>query len=137
MYKEKRFDVRLCSEAVKEYKKLDKSVLDIVNSAIDDLESRADQVGKILRNNANTKLAGCREKKLRDAGIRIVYKITNETVDILQIVYILTIEKRNDNYVFKIADKRNIKFKKLSKDLRIKHLVKCDNWSNINGKDNN
>lgn len=132
MAKERRFDVRLAPEALKEYNSLDNSVLDIVNNAIDDLEVRADEVGKLLRNNANTKLAGCRKKKLRDAGIRIVYRITNETVDVLRIVYVLTIERRSNDFVFKVADNRNKIFKKLSNEQRIKHLTKCDNWPSIN-----
>lgn len=132
MAQERRFDVRLSPEALKEYESLDNSVLDIVNNAIDDLEVRADETGKLLRNNANTKLAGCREKKLRDAGIRIVYRITNETVDVLRIVYVLTIEKRSNDFVFKVADNRNKTFKKLSNEQRINHLTKCNNWPNIN-----
>lgn len=132
MAENRRFDVRLSPEALKEYESLDNSVLDIVNNAIDDLEVRADEVGKPLGNNANTKLAGCKEKKLRDAGIRIVYRITNETVDVLRIVYILTIEKRSNDFVFKVADNRNKTFKKFSNEQRIKHLTKCDNWPNIN-----
>lgn len=132
MAKDIRFDVRLSPEALKEYNSLDNSVLDIVNNAIDDLELRADETGKVLRNNTDTKLAGCKEKKLRDAGIRIVYRITNETVDVLRIVYVLTIEKRSNDFVFKVADKRNINLKNLSNEQRIKHLIKCSNWPNIN-----
>lgn len=127
-----RFDVRLSPEALKEYNSLDNSVLDIVNNAIDDLELRADETGKTLRNNADTKLAGCKEKKLRDAGIRIVYRITNQTVDVLRIVYVLTIEKRSNDFVFKVANNRNTRFKNLSNEQRIKHLTKCNDWPNIN-----
>jgi mRNA-degrading endonuclease RelE of RelBE toxin-antitoxin system len=43
----------------------------IVNKKLDDLEERADEIGKLLSGN----LAGCREIKLRDAGIRILYRI--------------------------------------------------------------
>lgn len=132
MAKDRRFDVRLSPEALKEYNSLDNSVLDIVNNAIDDLELRADETGKTLRNNTDTKLAGCKEKKLRDAGIRIVYRITNETVDVLRIVYVLTIEKRSNDFVFKVADNRNAKFKNMSKELRIKHLTKCNDWPTVN-----
>ncbi|NSJ93086.1 hypothetical protein G7A79_28975, partial [Coprococcus sp. MSK.21.13] len=78
MNSQKRFEVRFHPDAVKEYKKLDGSVLKMVNKSIDELELRADETGKILRNNKSTKLAGCKEKKLKDAGIRIIFKITNE-----------------------------------------------------------
>jgi mRNA-degrading endonuclease RelE of RelBE toxin-antitoxin system len=43
----------------------------IVNKKLDDLEERADEIGKLLSGN----LAGCREIKLRDVGIRIFYRI--------------------------------------------------------------
>lgn len=88
MMREERFDVRLDPDARKEYEQLDGAVLDIVNDAIDELMYRADEIGKNLSIFQNTKLAGCKEIKLRDAGIRIVYRITNEVVDVLQIVYV-------------------------------------------------
>ncbi len=43
---EKKFDVRFDPDALKEYRKLDKSVLPIVNKVIDELEYRADEIGK-------------------------------------------------------------------------------------------
>ena len=131
MTQDKRFDVRLSPEALNEYRSLDNSVLNIVNTAIDDLEVRADEVGKPLRNNANTKLAGCKEKKLRDAGIRIVYRITNEKVDVLRIVYVLSIEKRSNDFVFKVANTRNKNFKSLSNERRIEYLRRCSIWPTI------
>jgi mRNA interferase RelE/StbE len=101
-----RFDIRFDEDAEKEYNKLDNSVLGIVNKAIDELAYRADEVGKKINNYSNTKLAGCKEIKLRDAGIRIVFRITNETVEVLRVVYILAIERRSQDLVFKIADRR-------------------------------
>ena len=83
MPEERRFDVRLDPDALREYNKLDNSILEVVNKQIDELELRADEVGKILENNNSTKLAGCREIKLKNAGLRIVYKITNRTVEVL------------------------------------------------------
>jgi mRNA interferase RelE/StbE len=84
---EERFDIRFDVDAEKEYLQLDNSVLSVVNAAIDELVYRADEVGKSLGNHSNTKLAGCKEIKLRNAGIRIIFRITNESVDILRIVY--------------------------------------------------
>lgn len=129
MTEEKRFEIKLDPDALKEYLKIDDSVIEIVDKAIEDLEYRADVVGTILRNNSSTKLAGCKEKKLRDAGIRIVFKVTEDRVDILHIVYILTIEKRSNDSVFKIAHKRNVKIKQLSKEQFHKHLIVCKRWS--------
>ncbi len=128
----KRFDVRFHPDAEKEYKGLDNSVVGIVNKSIDDLEIRADEVGKPLKNNTNSKLAGCREKKLRDAGVRIIFKVTKERVDVLRIVYILTIEKRSNDFAFKIAHKRNQVIKRLPKNEFNKHLRICIDWRKIN-----
>ncbi len=44
-----KFDVRLDPGALKEYEKLDGSLIKIVNKAIDQLEMRADEVGKQLK----------------------------------------------------------------------------------------
>lgn len=106
-----KFEVRLDRDAAKEYSKLKQPVLDIVNKSIDDLEFRADEIGKPLGNKREMKLAGCKEIKLKDAGVRIVYRITNETVEVLKVVYILTIEKRSDDFVFRIASQRFKVFK--------------------------
>lgn len=132
MSEQRKFEVRLHPDAVKEYEKLDGSVLNIVNKAIDELELRADETGKILRNNKDTKLAGCKEKKLRDAGIRIIFKITDERVDILKIVYVLTIEKRSDDLVFKIAHNRNDKLRKLTKDKLLESMKLSRIWTKNN-----
>lgn len=125
----KRFDVRLHPNALKEYNDLDNSVISIIDKAIDELEYRADQVGKNLSNLSSTKLAGCKEIKLRDAGVRIIFRVTNEVVEVLRVVYVYTVEKRNDDFVFKIADKRNKEFKNLKKDELIKHLEESEKWN--------
>jgi mRNA interferase RelE/StbE len=109
-----KFEIQFDPGAYREYEKLDGSIVGIVDKKLEELEYRADEIGKALGNTKNTKLAGCREIKLRDAGIRIVYCITNEKVHILRIVYILTIEKRADDYVFKLADKRHANMKHFS-----------------------
>ena len=43
---EKKFDIRLDPDASKEYNKLDNSVIEIVNKIIDELEYRANKIGK-------------------------------------------------------------------------------------------
>ncbi|CAM4153063.1 hypothetical protein L1N85_08165 [Paenibacillus alkaliterrae] len=126
---EERFDVRLDADAEKEYSRLDGSVLGMVNAAIDELIFRADEVGKPLSNYSETKLAGCKEIKLRDAGIRIVFRVTNEVVDILRIVYVLTIERRARDMAFKIAHGRLKAYRKLTKEqTRLLH-EKQKKWS--------
>ena len=106
-----RFAVKFAPAAAKEYEKLDNSVINIVDVAIDKLEERADKIGTPLHNLQDTKLAGCKEIKLRDAGIRIVFKIVDQTVNILQVVYILTIESRSNDKEFKTAHDRYKSFK--------------------------
>lgn len=132
--KNKRFDIRFGFEAEKEYNELDNSILHIVNPAIDELQYRADEVGKALSNFNNTKLAGTREIKLRSSGIRIIYQITNEVVHILQIVYILAIEKRSDNIVFKLASQRLKALRKMEKRQLTSHIKQSKKWNLLNRK---
>jgi mRNA interferase RelE/StbE len=101
-----RFQVGILEGARKEFMELDGSIRPIIQKQILKLKENADTIGKELSNYNNTKLVGCRELKLIDTGIRIVYQITGKKVDILEIVLILAIEKRKDFRVFKIADKR-------------------------------
>jgi mRNA interferase RelE/StbE len=101
-----KFEIRFEPGAYREYQKLDGSIVAIIDKKLAELELRADVIGKLLISKQNSKLAGCHEIKLRDAGIRIIYKITDQTVAILRIVYVLTIEKRANEYVFKLAEKR-------------------------------
>ena len=122
----KRFEIIFAAGAIKEYKKLDNSIIGIVNKAIDDLEFRADEVGKPLKGN----LYGCKEKKLRNKGIRIIFRIVDNRVDILRIVYILAIQKRERNTAFKIATKRNKKTEDLTED-------NLNNWKEISIDKNN
>ncbi len=110
---EQRFDVRFHPEAFKEYQKLDNSSALLVDKALEELEVRADEVGKNLGNLKDTKLAGCKEIKFRSAGIRIIFRITDEFVDVLRIVIILAIERRSKDMVFKLAHDRLNKIKEI------------------------
>ncbi|GKV65627.1 MULTISPECIES: type II toxin-antitoxin system RelE/ParE family toxin [unclassified Sporosarcina] len=103
---ESKFDIRFDVGAAKEYQKIKQPDLTLVNKSIDELMFRADEIGKPLGNKRDMKLAGCREIKLRDAGIRIIYRVSNEIVEVLRVVYILAIEKRSRDFVFKIASVR-------------------------------
>lgn len=130
MRNKQRFEVRLDTDAVKEYQKIDNSVIEMVDKAIDELEKRADEVGKPLGNKRDIKLAGCKEIKLRDVGIRIIFRITNEVVDILRIVYVLTIESRSEDYVFKSANRRFKILKEISSKYRLSEFFKRSiKWS--------
>jgi len=127
---EKRFDVRFDPDAVKEYNKLDNSVIDTVNKAIDELEICADEIGKPLSNNNYSKLTGCKEIKLRGFNLRIVFRITNKVVEVLRIVYILAIEERSDDIVFKRVHQRNRELGNLTEDMMKKKLMNSTKWKN-------
>jgi len=118
---DQRFEIRFAVQAFKEYESLDNSVVQIVDKKIEDLEKRADEIGTPLKGN----LSGYREIKLRDAGIRIIYQITEKTINILKIVYILAINKRTAGKVFKIAIQRQ------NSDVSIE---KSTAWEKNNGK---
>ena len=119
---DQRFEIRFAVQAFKEYESLDNSVVQIVDKKIEDLEKRADEIGTPLKGN----LSGYREIKLRDAGIRIIYQITEKTINILKIVYILAINKRTAGKVFKIAIQR-----KNSDEVSIEKLT---TWNKNNRK---
>ena len=103
---EPRFEIRLHKAAAKEYDKLDHSVVLQVDKALAELETRADEIGKLLGKKRNINLTGCKEIKLRDAGIRIVFTVIKEQVYVLQVVFVLAIDERDDDYVFRLAGKR-------------------------------
>lgn len=129
---EQRFDVHFDKDAFKEYEKLDNSVVVYVDKALEELEMRADEVGKDLINKRSTKLHGCKEIKLKDAGVRIVFRVTSETVEVLRIVYILAIEKRERDFAFRVADKRFRQLKSLERAALRKHLKRAKKWSQRN-----
>ncbi|MBX6396360.1 MAG: hypothetical protein IRY98_11795 [Alicyclobacillaceae bacterium] len=108
---ERRFEVRFDEDAYREYLKLDHSVVRLVDNILERLEMRADEIGKPLKNKYLTKLYGLKEVKLRQAGIRIIFRVTDEMADGFPIVYVLAIEKREDNLVFHVAEERYRKFK--------------------------
>ena len=122
-----RFDVRLDPDALKEYEAIDNSVIDIVDKALEMLLYRADEIGKPLGNKRDMKLAGCKEIKLRDAGIRIVFRVKNKVVQVLRVVYILALERRSSDFVFKLASKRYKKFTVSKQQLDIL-LEKGTSW---------
>ncbi len=100
-----RFEVRLHKSAQKEYARLDNTVVQIVDKALEELGIRADEIGKPLGKKRNINLTGRKEIKLRDAGIRIVFTVTKQYVQVLQIVVVLA-EDRTDDIVFRLAGER-------------------------------
>lgn len=113
---------------LKEYQDLDNLVIEVVNKSIDELMYRADEIDKPLGNKNSTKLHGCKEIKLREYGIRIIFRVTNEIVEVLRIVYVLAIERRSKDFVFKITDKRYSKIKKVPRGHVSKFFEKAMTW---------
>jgi mRNA interferase RelE/StbE len=107
-----RFDVRLDPDGLAEYQRLDHALAVIVDKALERLEERADEIGTPVQNRYATKLHGGKEIKLRDAGLCIVFRVTDHTVEVLRVVYILAIERRDGDVVFRLADRRLRAFKR-------------------------
>lgn len=95
-----RFEVAFIDRAaMKEYQDLDGSVRAMVDKGLARLALRADQIGKPL----GGALAGCRELKFRADGIRIIYRIVGER---LEVVEIIAIGARDKGRVFDEAERR-------------------------------
>ena len=84
--------------AEKEYLSLDGSVRAMVDKGIARLALRADEIGKPLSG-----LAGCRELKFRTDGIRVIYRIRDGHVEVVQII---AIGARDKGRVFDLAARR-------------------------------
>jgi mRNA interferase RelE/StbE len=104
---ENKFIIKMDPDAYQEYNKLDNSIIEEVDKALESLEQRADEVGKPLGNKYQIDLTGSKEKKLRGPGVRIVYTITKEFVEVLQIVVVLIVAyKKDDKSLYKDAQRR-------------------------------
>lgn len=95
-----KFTIAFINEAaVKEYLALRDPLKSLVNKGLRRLQQRADVIGKPLAG----RLKGCREIKFRADGIRIIYRIKNNEI---QIVEIIAIAKRDKDEVFRRAHER-------------------------------
>ena len=103
-----RFEVIFFPQAEKEFQALDGSVKLIVVKKIEALKYRADEIGEECHNTHYANLSGCRRIKFREAGIRIIYRITDQRVDVLQIIHIVTIGRKADNEAYQTAASRLI-----------------------------
>ena len=91
-------------EAADDYRKLDGSLKKWVDKAVERLEEKDVQIGKKLNNNSYSNLAGFKELKNNKLGIRLIFKETSKNQ--IEIIEIVAIGKREDEKVFKIAEKR-------------------------------
>ena len=87
------------TEERKEYEALDGSVRSMLNKGLARLRIRPAEIGKTL----SGALAGCRELKFRADGLRVIYRIRDGQV---QIVDILAIGARDHDRAFRDAERR-------------------------------
>lgn len=85
--------------AVKEYLALDGSTRTLVDNGLARLAERADEIGKPL----SGPLAGCKELKFRSDGTRVIFRIVNGVVEVVEIV---AIGRRDKGRVFSTASRR-------------------------------
>lgn len=102
-----KWNIEYIPEAVKDLKKLDKSQQILVLKAIqkvhqNPLPDYEGGYGKPLGNRDESKLAGYLKIKLRKLGLRVVYQLIKEN----GVMKIIIISVRDDNTVYKMADKR-------------------------------
>lgn len=89
-------------EAEREYLKLDGSIKKLVSAGLKKLALRADEIGKELGGD----LKGCKELKYRKNGIRVIFRIVDGAIEIVEIV---AIGNRREDAVFADAAKRLFK----------------------------
>ncbi|MBR4910692.1 MAG: type II toxin-antitoxin system RelE/ParE family toxin [Clostridia bacterium] len=94
-------------EAVKDLKKFDRSQQLLILKSIKKVQTNPLPIyeggyGKPLGNKGGNKLTGFLKIKLKDAGIRVVYKLIKTKTQMM----IVVIGARADDEVYEVADKR-------------------------------
>ena len=105
-------DVKYLPEALKDLRKLDGNQRLIIRKAICKVSKNPYPInkggyGKPLGNKNNTNLSGFLKVKLRNAGLRIVYQLIEED----EIILIIVTGIREDEEVYKLANKQILKYK--------------------------
>lgn len=100
---EKIFDIVFIEEAKEDYRKLDGFAKKYVDIALAKIKFRADELGEELTRIGKTNLIGCKKIKFRKIGIRIVFRIIGDQVEIAEII---SIGKRRNDEFYKNAAKR-------------------------------
>ncbi len=86
-------------DAQHEYLALDGSVRKMVDNGLARLRLRADEIGKPLTGS----LQGCKELRFRSDGLRIIFRIVGNAVEVVEIV---AIGARDKDRVFNAARRR-------------------------------
>lgn len=95
-----RFEISFINrDALREYQSLDGSLRKLVDKGFARLARRADEIGKPLAG----KLTGCRELKFRSDGLRIIYRIVDGAIEIVEII---AIGRRDKGEVFSTGARR-------------------------------
>lgn len=97
------YSVQFLEEAKKDYSNLSGDQRKLIDKGINRLEEKGDQIGDSLGNNQETKLLGAKKLKFRRAGLRIIFRVNKENIEIIDIV---AIGKRSDSEIYKIAHNR-------------------------------
>ncbi|MGL6001918.1 MAG: type II toxin-antitoxin system RelE family toxin [Plesiomonas sp.] len=93
-----RFEIEFDERALKEWKKLDKSIQEQFKKKLKKLQSNP----YIKSARLHGDLAGCYKIKLRTSGFRLVYQILDNEI----IILIIAVGKRNDGKAYEIASQR-------------------------------
>lgn len=101
------YKLSFIKKAIEDYKSLDGSQRKVVDKAINKimlnpLPNTEGGYGKPLRNQNSSELAGLLKIKIKNAGIRIVYKLIRQD----DVILIIIIGARADSEVYKEAEKR-------------------------------
>lgn len=100
------WDINYTKAALNDLKKLDPYNRKCILKAIEKTAERPlpppDGIGKPLGNHSDTKLSGYYKIKLRNLGYRVVYGLVMRD----RIMEVIVISIRNDNEVYKEAEKR-------------------------------
>lgn len=101
-----KWKIEYIKEAMKDLKRLDPYNRKLILKAIEKTAERPlpppDGVGKPLGNHASSRLSGYYKIKLRGLGYRVVYQLIREG----EIMRIIVISVRDDDAVYKEAEKR-------------------------------
>lgn len=100
---EHRFALRFYNQKAKdEYLALDGSVKALLRPGLAKLRDRADEIGTPLHGS----LTGCRKLKYRKDGWRVVYRVTEDAVELIEVAEIIATGKRERSKVYGAAEKR-------------------------------
>lgn len=102
------WEVEFIEEAQKDMRKLDGSSRILVYKAIDKVSENptGDGYGKPLGSKNGSNLTGLMKIKLRDSGIRVVYKLEMED----GVMKVIVVAARSDEQVYKEAGRRRRKY---------------------------